>query len=259
MPEFNQTVVVKLGGSTLGARDTTLSDIAALHRRGVPIVVVHGGGAEITRWLDIHKVESHFVDGLRVTHGPTLDVVVAVIAGLINKQLVAQLAGLGVRALGLCGADGGLLRAEIDQPALGFVGAVREVDVALLQMLLNAGIVPVIAPIAIHIGEGSGQLLNVNADTVAGEIAAVLNHCRLVFLTDVAGVQDGNGDLVHRLTSEDTNRLRGSGVLKGGMIPKIEACFRAAAAGSRPVIVDGRQEHALTKAIGTEPVGTLVG
>lgn len=259
VPDAKQTVVVKIGGSTLGAHDTTLADVAALRREGVPVVVVHGGGPEITRWLEIHRVRSHFVEGLRATDAPALEIVVAVLAGLINTQLVAQLAGLGARALGLSGADGALLQAEVEDPALGFVGTLREIDVSLLQTVLAAGLVPVIAPVAIQLGEGTAQLLNVNADTVAGEIAAALPGSKLVFLTDVAGVLGGEGTLVRRLTPEESTRLRRTGVLKGGMIPKIDACLRAAAAGSRPVIVDGRQEHALTAAIGPEPAGTLVG
>lgn len=254
-----ETVVVKIGGSTLGAHDTTLEDVAALWHAGRPVIVVHGGGAEITRWLEIHQLPSHFVDGLRVTDGPARDVVVAVLAGLINKTLVAQLAALDVRAAGLCGADGGLLRATVGNPALGFVGSVGRVDLEPLHALLGAGLLPVIAPIALSEGlEGGPQLLNVNADTVAGEVAAATGRCRLVFLTDVAGVLDGDGQIVATLDRATRERLRGAGVLKGGMLPKIDACVRAASAGATAVIVDGRQPHALSAALDTRPHGTLV-
>ena len=250
-----ETVVVKIGGSTFGSGDTTLEDAAALRREGARVVIVHGGGAEITRWLGIHQVPSHFVDGLRVTDGAAIDVVVAVLAGVVNKRLVAELAQLGVPSLGLCGPDGGVLIGEIENPALGFVGAVREVGTRVLETLLDAGLLPVIAPIARQ--RGTAQLLNVNGDTAAGEVAAALPGSRLVFLTDVAGVLDGDGRPIARLDADASTRLRDAGVLKGGMLPKIEACLRAAAAGARPVIVDGRTPHALLNASGAAPAGTV--
>jgi len=250
-----ETVVVKIGGSTFGLGDTTLADAAALHRDGRRVLIVHGGGAEITRWLGIHQVPSHFVDGLRVTDAAAIDVVVAVLAGVINKRLVAQLGCLGVPALGLCGPDGGVLVAEIDNPALGFVGAVRQVGTGTIAALLDAGLLPVIAPIAVQ--RGSAQLLNVNGDTVAGEIAAALPGARLIFLTDVPGVLDGDGRRIERIDAAACLRLREAGVLKGGMLPKIDACLTAAVAGSRPVIVDGRLPHALLGAMAPEPAGTV--
>src|SRR5436309_2880319 len=131
------TVIVKLGGSTLGEHDTALADIVALSRAGRRMIVVHGGGAEISRWLDIHQIDSHFVDGLRVTDEAAVRVVVAVLAGVVNKELVAQLAVLGTRAAGLCGADAGILEGEIENSALGLVGEVRRVDVTLLNRLLG--------------------------------------------------------------------------------------------------------------------------
>ncbi|MHB8574059.1 MAG: acetylglutamate kinase [Dehalococcoidia bacterium] len=254
---MQETIVVKIGGSTLGSHDTTMADIAALWSAGTPIVVIHGGGPEITRWLATHNVESHFVNGLRVTDEPALEIVVAVLAGVINKQLVAQFAALGVRAAGLSGADGGLVDAAVEDPAYGFVGAVRSVDPTLIRSLLAAGFLPVIAPVAMDLRHA--QLLNVNGDTVAGEIAAALPGSRLVFLTDVAGVLDGDGSLVERLTPARSAELRVTGVLKGGMLPKIDACFRAAQAGGTPVIVDGRRPNALAAAVGPSPAGTVVG
>jgi len=247
-------IVVKLGGSTLGEHDTALDDIAALSRGGERVVVVHGGGAEITRWLQIHQIPSHFVDGLRVTDEAALRVVVAVLAGAVNKELVAELGGRGVAAFGLCGADGALLEGEVENAALGRVGAVRWVRPAVLEMLLAAGYVPVVAPIAVE--RGGAGLLNVNADTAAGELAAALPGSLLVFLTDVAGVLDGAGRLVERLTRTEADRLHADGTISSGMIPKVEACLRAADAGSAATIVDGRKAGALRAAVAGEMPGT---
>jgi acetylglutamate kinase len=253
----NQRIlVVKLGGSTLGEHDTTLADVATMVQDGLRVVLVHGGGPEISRWLDVHAVPSHFVDGLRVTGPDALQVVVAVLAGVVNKQLVAELAALGVRAVGVSGVDGGMLLGEVERPELGFVGAVRSVDTGLLLALLDAGCTPVVAPMATTT---TGQILNVNGDTAAGEIAAALPRSWLVFLTDVPGVLDGAGRLIERLSAETSARLRADGTLKGGMIPKIDASLRAAGAGTTPLIVDGRQAHALANAVGASPIGTLVG
>jgi len=251
-----EPLVVKLGGSTLGAHDTALDDIVALHRQGRRVVVVHGGGAEITRWLELQQIPSRFVDGLRVTDAASLRVVVAVLAGLVNKELVAQLSFMGVRALGLSGVDGGLLQAELEREELGYVGAVCSVDPSPLAAALDHGLLPLVAPIALK--RGTAQLLNVNGDTAAGAIAAALPGSTLVFLTDVPGVLDASGALVHRLTPEVRAMLLSTGALKGGMLPKIEAGARAAASGGRTVIVDGRQGHALLAALADDGAGTRV-
>ena len=209
----SSTIVVKIGGSTFGSGETTLADVAALRAAGRNVVLVHGGGAEITRWLGIHRVESRFVDGLRVTDEAAIDVVVAVLAGMVNKKLVAQLDRLGVPALGLCGPDGGVLRGAIEQAALGLVGEVYAVGAAILHTLLAAGLVPVIAPIAVE--RGSDRLLNVNGDTAAGQVAAALSGARLVFLTDVPGVLDATGATIAHLDATRSAALRHEGVLKG--------------------------------------------
>lgn len=257
---MNDVIVAKIGGSTLGNHDTTLEDIVALQRRGLRPVVVHGGGALISEWLGRHNVPTRFERGLRVTDGETLKVVVAVLAGLVNKELVASLEALGARAVGLSGADGGLLRARIADEKLGFVGDIMEVDCGPLMRLLDEGFVPVIAPIAVQWqGERpTGQLLNTNADTAAGAIAEALRARWLVFLTDVPGVRAAGGETLSRVLAEEAMELIQSGVVEGGMIPKVEACLRAARAGSTSVVVDGRQEHALIAA--TEGgLGTIVG
>ena len=243
--------VVKIGGSTLGGEDSTLEDVALLHREGRRLVVVHGGGDLVSRWLQIHGVQPRFLNGLRVTDADTLEVVVSVLAGLVNKRLVAALNGLGARAVGISGADGALLRARRARPELGFVGEITGVDGALLETLLDKGCLPVVASLAVEEKGGgvTGQLLNVNADTVAGEIARHVGAAVLAFLTDVAGVLDGEGQVIAHLPAKEARSLVGSGTIAGGMIPKVEAALAATAGGTRTVVLDGRRPHALREAV----------
>jgi acetylglutamate kinase len=250
--------VVKLGGSTLGAHDTSLRDIAAARRAGTPIVVVHGGGATVSEWLSRAGVEPHFERGLRVTDAATLEVVVAVLAGVVNKQLVAQLAALGAPAVGLSGADAMILQARRYSEELGFVGRIERVNPFPLEELIRLGHLPVIAPIALEI-EGSGaQLLNTNADTAAGEIAAALGARELVFLTDVPGVLDTSKRLLTNLNAAEVRALIASGVAAGGMVPKLESAVRACAAGCTTRIVDGTSEGALASVLRGDDVGTAI-
>ena len=253
-------LVVKIGGSTLGAQDTTLEDVVALQRRGARPVVVHGGGALISEWLKVHGVPTRFQRGLRVTDAQTLDVVVAVLAGLVNKRLVAALTAGGGRAVGLSGVDGGLFKARVLDGKLGYVGDVAEVDARLLLDLMEDGLVPVVAPIAVEWrGEApTKQLLNINADTVAGAVAVALAARWLVFLTDVPGIRGEDGETVRALSSARAGALTEAGVIEGGMIPKVEACLGAAAVGCRSVIADGRKTGALLEAI-EDRTGTVVG
>ncbi len=257
---MSDILVAKIGGSTLGAHDTTVEDIVALQRRGLRPVVVHGGGALISEWLKLHNVSTRFQRGLRVTDERTLEVVVAVLAGLVNKGLVAALAAAGGRAVGLSGADGGLLKARLLDEKLGFVGEVVEVETRPLLDLLDDGFVPVVAPIAVEWrGEQpSSQLLNINADTAAGAVAEALAARWLVFLTDVPGIRDEDGQTVPALSPARASVLTEAGVLQGGMIPKVEACLQAAGSGCRSVIADGRRAGALLEAI-EERTGTVVG
>jgi acetylglutamate kinase len=252
--------IVKIGGSTLGRHDTTLEDVAFLHREGRRLVVVHGGGDLVSRWLKAHGVQARFLDGLRVTEAESLEVVVSVLAGLVNKRLVAQLNALGARAVGLSGADGALLRARRARPELGFVGEITAVDRALLETLLKDGCLPVVASIAVEEEGGgvTGQLLNVNADTVAGEMARHLGAAALAFLTDVAGVLDGQGHVLARLSPAEAERLLAAGTVTGGMIPKVEAALVAAAGGTSAVILDGRRSHALRDALEGGGGGTVI-
>ena len=261
MASVAEILVVKIGGSTLGSHDTTLADVVALQRHGLRAVIVHGGGALISEWLARHNVPTRFERGLRVTDEESLKVVVAVLAGIVNKEIVGSLAGLGGRAIGLSGADAGILRACVLDPKLGFVGEITGVETASLLSLLEDGVIPVIAPIALQWeGEKStAQLLNINADTAAGTIAAALSARRLVFLTDVSGVRGTNGGIASHLPPPDVGRLIESGVIQGGMIPKVQACLAAAQAGCQCVIMDGRKEHALLDFVEGRAAGTIVG
>jgi acetylglutamate kinase len=250
-------VVVKVGGSTLGAHDTAIEDIAGLHQSGRAVIVVHGGGNAATEWLRVHGVATEFVSGLRVTGPDAIDVVTAVFAGLVNKQLVAQLLALGVKAAGLSGVDGAMIETRRLDERLGFVGEVTAVDRKLLDVLTEAGYLPVVSPVAFW-GERPQQLMNVNADTIAGEVAAAVQAEQLLFLTDVPGVKDEDGEWAPALTADAAKRLIEAGVAAGGMAPKLEACIRAAATGVRSQIIDGRESHALRAALDGVSSGTVV-
>ena len=253
----NEVIVVKIGGSTLGQHDTALEDIAALQRAGKTLVVVHGGGSAATEWLKIHGVESEFVEGLRVTGADAIDVVVAVFAGLVNKQLVASLSALGASVVGLSGADGGLLRTRQADPRLGFVGEVTEVNRGPIDALLAAGYMPVISSVGFW-GDDPSKLMNVNADTVAGEVAAALGAKDLIFLTDVAHVRDASGGDLTELKASEVETLIETKAATGGMIPKLRAGARACEAGTQCHIVDGREAHALRAVLDGAHAGTRV-
>jgi len=256
------TTVVKIGGSTLGAHDTTLEDLATLQRDGINPVVVHGGGSLISDWMARQGVRPIFKDGLRVTDQESLKIVVAVLAGLVNKELVVSLDAVGARAIGISGADGGILRARIKNHDLGYVGMVTEVNASPIRTLLDQGYIPVVAPVALGVSDkshGTGFLLNVNADTVAGEVARALQADRLIMLTDVEGVLDRYKRLIPRLTRRQADELRNSSVIAGGMVPKIEACLRAIQQGTLSQIIDGRRPGALSDSIYGNPIGTRIG
>jgi len=250
-------IVVKVGGSTLGQHDTALEDIAALQRAGHTLIVVHGGGSAATQWLKVHGVESEFIDGLRVTGADAIDVVVAVFAGLVNKQLVASLQALGARAVGLSGADGGLLRTRQADVRLGYVGEVTEVNREPLDALLAAGYMPVISSVGFW-GDEPEKLMNINADSVAGEVAAAVGASDLIFLTDVAHVRDASGGELTELRATEVEALIASKTATGGMIPKLRAGVRACQAGARCHIVDGREAHALRAVLDGAHAGTRV-
>jgi acetylglutamate kinase len=249
------TTVVKIGGSTLGADDTSLQDVVQLHRAGARPVVVHGGGAMITEWLNRMNVDSTFVDGLRSTNERALDVVVGVLRGVVNDQLVAQLVGRGGRAIGISGVDGGCITARRYDERLGFVGEITAVDGDFIASLLDAGLIPVIAPIGL---EPPAQPLNINADTVAGEVARALGATQLIFLTDVDGLLNAEGETVRELSRSRARDLRSEGVLTGGMIPKIDACFRADEVGVDAFIANGTTPGTVHRIASGAPLGTRV-
>ena len=249
-------VVVKIGGSTLGEEDTSLDDVARLAAEGRRPLVVHGGGALITDWLDRLGIASEFVGGRRSTSAEALEVVLGVLRGTVNARLVAELAGRGACAVGVSGLDAATLVAERYDERLGYVGRLTGVDAGRLRELLGGGCIPVLAPIAI---ERPAQPLNVNADTVAGEVALALGAELLVFLTDVDGVLDEHGALLPQLGAERAASLREAGALGGGMLPKVDASLRAAAGGSIAVIANGRRRGTVRAIVSGAPVGTRLG
>jgi acetylglutamate kinase len=258
---MERVIVIKLGGSTLGSHDTTLEDVVTLQQRGMRLVVIHGGANMVSEWLRRLDISFTFVRGARVTDAKTLEVVVAILAGLVNKELVASIEALGGRAVGLTGIDGALFEAEIKDAEMGYVGGIVKVNVALLQALLEVGFIPVIAPLGLQSSPRTQEnkfMLNLNGDTVAGEIAAALAAEKLIFLTDVAGISNGSGKLVCRLSTEEARALVTTGVASGGMIPKVEACLRALTAVPVTRIIDGRLPHALLREIEGKGNGTTI-
>lgn len=250
----NDTLVVKLGGS-VGSDDTLPEDLVELQRRGQRIVVVHGGGPLITYWLERIGKETRFVDGLRYTDRETLDIVRMVLGGLVNGEVTGRLVAAGAKAVGLAGSDDNLLVATRRDERFGLVGEVTAVNPGPINSLLNDGYIVVVAPLAVT---RSGAFLNVNADTAAGEIAVALGPARLVFLTDVDGISNGTQKVQH-LEPAVARELMATGVISGGMIPKVEACIRALSETQEAQIVDGRRPHVLLEALmNSTQVGTTV-
>ena len=245
----------------MGSHDTTLLDLVKLQQEGEEVVVVHGGGNVISRWMQRQGIPPQFVGGLRVTDADSLDIVVAVLGGLINKELVSLLEQLGGRCIGLSGMDNCMLTCGIANPELGYVGEVETVNAVPIRALLDAGYIPMIAPLGVHKFDGSenaGKPLNINGDTVAGELARELQAERLVFLTDVAGVMDGGGRVIPRLDRRRANLLLHSGVAGGGMIPKLQACLRGLDGGAVADIIDGRHPNALLDCLQGRATGTTI-
>jgi len=257
---LDRAVVIKIGGATLGSHDTTIADIVALQERGRSLVVVHGGGKMITSWLEKRGIKTEFINGERVTDETTLEVVVSVLVGVVNKEIVADINAGGGLAVGISGVDGGLIQGKFKNKKLGYVGEVAKINPAPLEALLQAGYIPVVAPIAIDDkAEKAPRVLNINADIVAGEIAAAIKAEKLVFLTDVAGVSDHSGNLLSQLSPAEAEALVASGTASGGMIPKLKACLTALSGASAAcVIADGRQSHALLDDINGKSGGTII-
>ena len=267
------TVVVKYGGHAMGEEALAGqfgADIALLKQVGINPVVVHGGGPQINAMLKRLAIQSTFVDGLRVTDAAMVEVVEMVLAGSVNKQVASLVTRAGALAVGISGKDGGLIRArkltrtKVDPDSriervldLGFVGEPEQVDVRVIHGLTGAGLIPVIAPVGVG---ADGQTYNINADTAAGAIAGALGATRLLLLTDVAGVLDGEGRLVAELSLAGAKSAIAAGTVTGGMIPKLETCMAAVAAGVKgAVIIDGRVPHACLLELFTDSgVGTLI-
>ncbi len=254
-------IVVKIGGSTLGNRDTTLQDLVTLQKKGILPVVVHGGGNKVSEWLERMGISTSFVRGLRATDEETLEVVIAVLAGLVNKELVAAINSLGGKAIGLSGIDGALIQGKIKSPDTGYTGEVVRVNPESVIAILSAGYIPVIAPGGIKLPAEDNEpvmLLNINGDVSASEIAVALKVDRLIFLTDVPGVQDSEGRLIPTLSPAEAKSLIDSGVITGGMIPKVEGCLRALPTVTSTQIIDGRTEGALLAAVEGSANGTMI-
>lgn len=270
----NEVVVVKYGGHAMGNDELAAQfarDIVLLKQVGINVIVVHGGGPQIGSMLERLAIESEFKGGLRVTDKATVEVVEMVLSGKINGEVVTAINQAGGKAVGLSGKDANLIVADKMHKTvqdtdsnienvldLGFVGEPAKVNPDVLKVLLGSALIPVIAPIGVS---EDGHTYNINADTAAGAIAGALNAKRLLMLTDVSGVLDKQGNLLTNITPDDAMALIEDGTISGGMIPKIETCLAARAAGSEAaVILDGRVPHAVLLELFTEHgAGSLIG
>jgi acetylglutamate kinase len=259
-----RTVVVKYGGAAMKdsiLKDTVIRDIVFLSCVGLRPIVVHGGGPEINSWLEKLGIEAQFKNGLRVTDAATMDVVEMVLVGRVNKEIVSLIHQAGGKAVGLCGKDGNLITARPQgQEGIGFVGDVSGVDVSILNTLAENGYIPVVSSVA---ADETGQAYNINADTIAGEIAAALGAEKLILLTDTRGILKDYKDpstLIPKLDIQEARDLIGTGVVGGGMIPKVNCCVRSLAQGVKAAhILDGRIPHSLLLEIFTDVgIGTML-
>ncbi|MGM0457256.1 MAG: acetylglutamate kinase [Cyanobacteriota bacterium] len=259
-----RTVVIKYGGAAMKdsqLKDKVVRDVVFLSCVGLRPVVVHGGGPEINTWLEKLNIEPQFKDGLRVTDAATMDVVEMVLVGRVNKELVALINAAGGQAVGLCGKDGNLIQARPQgKEGIGFVGEVASVNPSVIESLVESGYVPVVSSVA---ADEHGQAYNVNADTVAGEIAAALGAEKLILLTDTAGILKDYHDpstLIYSLNIQEARQLIDDGIVAGGMIPKVNCCVRSLAQGVGAAhILDGRIPHALLLEIFTDSgIGSMI-
>ena len=260
----NRTIVVKYGGAAMkdgNLKTKVIGDIVFLACVGVRPVVVHGGGPEINTWLQKLDIKPLFKHGLRVTDADTMDVVEMVLAGRVNKELVSLISRAGALAVGLCGKDGNLIQARpVGKEGVGFVGEVTNVNTGLIESLVSNNYVPVISSVA---ADENGQAYNINADTVAGEIAAALEAEKLILLTDTPGIlydYHDHSTLIKKLDIQKARDLIDSGVVSGGMIPKVSCCVRSLAQGVRAAhILDGRLPHSLLLEVLTdEGIGSMI-
>ncbi|MBF0622737.1 MAG: acetylglutamate kinase [Magnetococcales bacterium] len=274
MRQFDgKTVVIKYGGNAMVAeelKNAFAKDVILLKQVGINPVIIHGGGPQIGKTMTQMGLKSRFIDGLRVTDQETVNVVEMVLAGKVNKDIVKLINLNGGRAVGLSGKDGHTIQArklthvrrgpDTEVPEiidLGWVGDVQHIDTSLLDLLSASRFIPVVAPVGVG---RDGETYNINADSVAGHIAEALNAEKLILLTDVPGIKDAEDKLISRVTPDDVEKLVRSGVVTGGMIPKIETCLKAYNGGvSASHIIDGRIPHALLLEIFTDKgIGTVV-
>lgn len=256
-----KTIVIKIGGSILGQNDTTAEDVVALQRHGYKIIVVHGGAKDINQWLDKFEIQSKFVKGIRSTGAAALNIVTAVLCGLVNKNIVADILRQGGKAVGLSGIDGLMIQAKILTPELGYTGEELRVNTDLIMSLLNNGYILVIAPVSLNIDTDSkyqSKLLNVNGDTVAAEIAVALEANKLIFLTDVPGLYDEKGNIIKSIKSHAAIKMIESDMISGGMAVKIKSCIDAVSRVPTTRIIDGRNSHALIREIEVSQEGTTI-
>ncbi len=260
---YDKVVVIKYGGNAMineERKQQVMEDIVLLSLIGIKVVLVHGGGPEITETLERMGKQTEFVNGLRVTDRETAQIVQMVLAGKINKTLVNLLQMHGGRAMGISGMDGHMIRAKMKNPALGYVGEITDVDIRPIKDLLEKGYIPVVSTVGC---DEHGNAYNINADTAAAYIAGAMRAFRLISMTDIAGILQNRNDpssLIPVITVEQAVHLFETGVISGGMIPKVECCIDAIHLGvERVVILDGRVPHALLLEMLTdEGVGTQV-
>jgi len=261
-----KTIVVKYGGNAMlnnELKTAVIEDIILMNCVGIKIVLVHGGGPEIEAMLKKTGKESRFVDGLRYTDEEIMDIVQMVLCGKVNKEIAALIQKTGGRAIGLCGIDGGMLKAKKINEELGLVGEIEQVDTSIITSILNSGIIPVISSVAYGINNEEGKSLNINADIAAAKIAAALGAEKLVLMTDVRGVlrdvQD-DASLIKCIARHELDALKREGIISKGMIPKTDCCAIALDGGVKKAhIIDGRQPHALLVELFTdEGIGTMI-
>lgn len=257
-----KTVVIKYGGNAMineELKDAVMGDIVLLNAVGINVVLVHGGGPEITDMLARVGKKSEWKNGLRVTDKETVEIVQMVLAGKVNKTLVSLVGAKGGRAIGLCGLDGGMIEAECADPALGYVGEIKNVDVKPICDMLADGYIPVISTVGF---DRDGNVYNINADTAAARIAAALDTESLIIMTDTPGVlrdKDDPSTLISKIDTKDIHGLVKEGVICGGMIPKVNCCREAIEGGVDKVfIIDGRVPHSiLIEMMTNEGIGTM--
>lgn len=257
-----KTVVVKYGGNAMideGLKNDVMNDIVLMQLVGINVVLVHGGGPEINAMLKKIQKESKFLNGMRVTDQETMDIVQQVLAGKVNKDLVQRLEDAGGKAVGLCGLDGSLLKADQLDTELGYVGEIREVNVDILRNAAGNGYVPIVSTVAAGY---HGEVFNINADVAAARIASSLGAMKLILMTDVRGLlrdKDDESILIPVVNVSDVSRLKKEGIISGGMIPKIDCCVDAVRRGvGRAHIIDGRTPHSILVELFTdEGIGTM--